>query len=98
MVFAYANGVPEKNKKKLVQTLDTSRYRGYTWCMTSDQRSSKMISFAREIQVEETYLYDILYVSECCGEHMTREEVEYGICPKCKEHCDVVVEEYFFPR
>lgn len=57
-----------------------------------------MISFAREIQIEETYLYDILYVSECCGEYMTREEVEYGICPKCKEHCDVVVEEYFFPR
>jgi hypothetical protein len=98
MRFAYANGVPEKKEKKLVQTLDTSRSIEYTWDMTSDQRRTKMISFARDIQVEETYLYDILYASECCGEYMTREEVEYSICPKCKEHCDVVVEEYFFPR
>lgn len=57
-----------------------------------------MISFAREIQVEETFLYDILYVSECCGEYMTREQVEHGICPACQEHCDVEIQEFFFPR
>jgi hypothetical protein len=57
-----------------------------------------MISFAREIQVEETFLYDILYASECCGEYMTREQVEHGICPACQEHCDVEIQEFFFPR
>jgi hypothetical protein len=98
MRFAYANGVPEKNIFFVDFTSCVCRFTLYNGSMTSDQRSSKMISFAREIQVEEKYLYDILYVSECCGEYMTREEVEHGICPKCQEHCDVEIQEYFFPR
>lgn len=98
MVFAYAKGVPEKKYFFVDFAPCVCRFTLYNGSMTSDQRRPKMISFSRDIQIEETYLYDILYASECCGEYMTREEVEYFICPKCKEDCNVAIEEYFFPR
>jgi len=28
-------------------------------------------------------------MSDCCGAPMTGEMIDVGICPECKEHCDV---------
>jgi len=29
-------------------------------------------------------------ISECCGAPMTGHMVDVGLCPECKEHCEVV--------
>jgi hypothetical protein len=28
-------------------------------------------------------------MSDCCGMPMSGEMIDVGICPECKEHCDV---------
>ena len=35
-----------------------------------------------------------LYISDCCGEYLADDHVEYEVCPQCKEHCDVITEYY----
>jgi len=35
-----------------------------------------------------------LYLSDCCGEYLADEHVEYEVCPRCKEHCEIVTEKY----
>jgi hypothetical protein len=35
----------------------------------------------------------ILYLSDCCGEYLSDDHVQYEICPRCKEHCEVLTEE-----
>ena len=30
------------------------------------------------------------FVSECCGATMTGLMIDHGICPDCKEHCEVI--------
>ena len=35
----------------------------------------------------------VYFSSDCCGFIMTAGQAEYGICPQCGEHCEVVVEE-----
>jgi hypothetical protein len=37
---------------------------------------------------------NILYLSDCCGSYMGDAHIEYEICPDCREHCEVVKEEY----
>ena len=37
---------------------------------------------------------ETLYISDCCGEYLASEHVEYEVCPRCKEHCEVITEEY----
>ena len=39
---------------------------------------------------------EILAYSECCGEQMTGEQVDYGICPCCGEHCEVTYDAWSF--
>lgn len=31
--------------------------------------------------------------SDCCGSEMSGIEMDHGVCPKCGEHCEVVVEQ-----
>ena len=35
----------------------------------------------------------VIFSSDCCGCEMTFAQVDFGICPKCGEHCEVVSEE-----
>jgi hypothetical protein len=35
---------------------------------------------------------EVYVASDCCGVHMTMECAELGICPRCGEHCEAVVE------
>ena len=35
----------------------------------------------------------VYFYSECCGCEMTFSQTDYGICPRCCEHCEVVSEE-----
>jgi len=37
---------------------------------------------------------ETLYLSDCCGEYLADEHVEYEVCPRCKEHCEVLTEDY----
>ena len=37
---------------------------------------------------------ETLYLSDCCGSYLSDIHVEYGICPDCCDHCEVVKEEY----
>ena len=39
-------------------------------------------------------MIEILYISDCCGAYLADDHVEYGICPDCHEHCEVIWEEY----
>jgi len=34
----------------------------------------------------------IFYSSDCCGEYIADEHVQYEVCPRCKEHCEIVTE------
>lgn len=49
------------------------------------------------MQVEETFQVYMVYTSDCCGEYLTDGEAEYGICPRCREHCEVICEEVAIP-
>ena len=40
------------------------------------------------------YEVTILYLSDCCGAYMSDEHICYEVCPDCKDHCEVVIEEY----
>lgn len=35
----------------------------------------------------------VYFSSDCCGCEMTFAQVDYGICPDCCEHCEVIGEE-----
>ena len=43
---------------------------------------------------EKKMQIEILYISDCCGSYLSDEHVAYEICPDCKEHCEVIREEY----
>ena len=34
-----------------------------------------------------------MFISDCCGVAIPLEGIDYGICPECKEHCEVIDEE-----
>lgn len=53
-----------------------------------------MSKFDTSIQCEETFTTSVLYISECCGEYLDSEQAQYEVCPCCKEHCEVLFEEY----
>jgi hypothetical protein len=36
---------------------------------------------------------DLDYVSDCCGVEMTGIQMDYGICPDCGEHCELVADD-----
>ena len=35
----------------------------------------------------------VIFSSDCCGCEMSFAQTDYGICPQCFEHCEVVGEE-----
>ncbi len=35
----------------------------------------------------------VYFASDCCGCEMTFAQADYGICPQCCEHCEVIGEE-----
>ena len=35
----------------------------------------------------------VILMSDCCCADMTSLQAEYGICPNCFDHCEVVSEE-----
>ena len=35
---------------------------------------------------------DYFLLSDCCGCEMTGIQSDYGICPECGEHCEVVTD------
>lgn len=35
----------------------------------------------------------VYFVSDCCNEDMSFAQTDYGICPCCGEHCEVLSEE-----
>jgi hypothetical protein len=41
---------------------------------------------------------DVYVASDCCGVPMTPECAEYGICPRCGEHCEPIVEIFPIPE
>jgi hypothetical protein len=38
-------------------------------------------------------IVNVYFSSDCCGEDMTFAQTDYGICPCCGEHCEVIGEE-----
>ena len=38
-------------------------------------------------------IVNIYFWSDCCGASMTFAQTDYGICPDCGEHCEVIGEE-----
>jgi hypothetical protein len=50
------------------------------------------------IESHENLYTEILSHSDCCGEQMTGEQVDYGICPCCGEHCSVVEQEWILEK
>ena len=38
-------------------------------------------------------IVNVIFSSDCCGAEMTFAQTDYGICPQCCEHCEVVGEE-----
>jgi hypothetical protein len=49
------------------------------------------------MQVEERFQNHTIYTSDCCGEYLTDGEAEHELCPRCREHCEVVCEEVAIP-
>lgn len=41
---------------------------------------------------------ETIFISECCGVRVNIDFVDYGICPDCKEHCEIVEEEIIKPK
>lgn len=37
----------------------------------------------------------VYFTSDCCGCEMTFAQTDFGICPDCGEHCEVIGEEVF---
>lgn len=35
----------------------------------------------------------VIFSSDCCGCEMSFDQADYGICPVCHEHCEVIGEE-----
>ena len=35
----------------------------------------------------------VYFVSDCCGCEMSFAQTDFGICPDCHEHCEVIGEE-----
>ena len=35
----------------------------------------------------------VYFVSDCCNSDMSFAQTDYGICPDCHEHCEVIREE-----
>ena len=51
-----------------------------------------MNKFALEINIEEKFQNEQIVTSDCCGEYLNDEQTIYGLCPRCLEHCEIVVE------
>jgi hypothetical protein len=52
----------------------------------------KMNKFAMEINIEEKFRTEQFVTSDCCGEYLNDEQIIYGLCPRCLEHCEISVE------
>lgn len=50
------------------------------------------------VESHENLICEIIYFSDCCGGQMNTEQVDYGICPCCGEHCEVVKEEWILEK
>lgn len=33
---------------------------------------------------------ETMVVSDCCGEHLDAVQAEFGLCPRCGEHCEAI--------
>lgn len=51
-----------------------------------------MNKFAMEINIEEKFQTEQFVTSDCCGEYLNDEQIIYGLCPRCLEHCEISVE------
>jgi hypothetical protein len=53
---------------------------------------TKMTTFDTTIHVEETIPadYTVETVSDCCYITMDSAQADYGVCPRCGEHCEVI--------
>jgi hypothetical protein len=61
--------------------------------MTSKKKENEM-----RVESHENLYTETLSYSDCCGEYMSGEQVDYGICPFCGEHCDPVFEEWILEK
>ena len=34
-----------------------------------------------------------MFISSCCGEKLPFDFIDYGMCPYCHEHCDIINED-----
>jgi hypothetical protein len=50
-----------------------------------------------KMTVEEICRMEIVVTSDCCGEYLNDLQTVHGICPRCLEHCEIVVEEIAVP-
>ena len=56
------------------------------------QRNEAMSKFDANVQCEETYRFEIVHTSGCCGAYLTDGEAEHELCPECRDHCEVICE------
>ena len=53
-----------------------------------------LIDYTQHERKGKKKMIEILYILDCCGAYLADCHVEYGICPDCQDHCEVVREEY----
>lgn len=56
------------------------------WAIASQKYRS--VDYIQPIQKEKKMIF-----SDCCGVEMNGIQADYGLCPDCGEHCDVVVDD-----
>ena len=45
-----------------------------------------------EIQVEEFFGKVQVATSGCCNQFLNDTQIEYEVCPCCKDHCEVILD------
>ena len=51
-----------------------------------------MSKFDTNVQCEEQYTEVQVAVSGCCNVFLDDMEVQYEVCPCCKDHCEVIID------
>lgn len=94
MIFALANAVPNgvKKRKSFVK-ISLHKKTSVQYCGLKNGRYNVDIREKERERKGKLKMKNEVYVaSDCCFAPMTMETAQCGICPRCQEHCEVVIE------
>ena len=94
--FGMRFATQKKSKKNICTPVDRLK----KICSNVDMTNRKQFLKGNEMRIEshENLYTEILSHSDCCGEQMTGEQVDYGICPCCGEHCEAIFQEWILEK